>query len=301
MSFFSSTDDDGSIVILSGNKPLWSSKDSIEPPKTKSVKSATKVRASAKNKRIIEFQIFDDLMKYETDPTWITTLDDAAQGKFPRNFKFQNSILTYKLRSKNIDHHVIGNDKATLDAMKDFFFKYNVASPEDVKKRKEAEISMLNSEQYEDEMSWSQIRSDKEKTVMITLFVENLGDIYNLSSDTKKGLVQNIKIGILAGYLSNDNIHIENNSISKIDGLIYDKSLKQFVIDKNKCVLPIIKPKILSQVSLMNSNTNQYSDDTNEFSLEDSTYSKSSKSHKQDLMKSWNKFLGELDKGKKTV
>lgn len=297
MSFFSSTDDDGSIVILSGNKPLWSSKDSIEPSKTKTVKSATKVRASAKNKRIVEFQIFDDLMKYETDPTWITTLDDAAQGKFPRNFKFQNSILTYKLRSKNIDHHVIGNTKETLDAMKDFFFKYNIASPEDVKKRKEAEISMLSNEQYEDEISWSQIRSDKEKTVMITLFVENLGDIYNLSSDVKKGLVQSIKIGILAGYLSSDNIHIENNSISKIDGLVYDKSSKQFVIDKNKCSLQIIKPKVLSQNSLLSS-SNNYSEDTNDFSLEESTYSKTSKTSKQDLMKNWNKFLGELDKKK---
>jgi len=299
MSFFSSADDDGSIVILSGNKPLWSSKDSIEPPKTKTVKSSTKVRASAKNKRIIEFQIFDDLMKFETDPTWITTLDDAAQGKFPRNFKFQNSILTYKLRSKNIDHHVVGNDKVTLDAMKGFFFKYNVASPEDVKKRKDAEISMLSSEQYDDDISWSQIRSDKEKTVMITLFVESLGDTYNLSVDTKKGLVQNIKIGILAGYLSSDNIHLEHNSISKIDGLVYDKSLKSFIIDKNKCVLQTVKPKMLSQNSLMSSNQHHYSEDGNEASLEESTYSKSSKSHKQDLMKNWNKFLGELEKSKK--
>jgi hypothetical protein len=298
MSFFSSTDDDGSIVILSGNKPLWSSKDSVEPTKNKASKSITKVRASAKNKRIIEFQIFDDLMKYETDPTWITTLDDAAQGKFPRNFKFQNSILTYKLRSKNIDHPVIGNDKATLDAMKDFFFKYNVASPEDVKKRKDAEITMLNSEQYDDDISWSQIRSDKEKTVMITLFVENLGDTYNMSPETKKGLVQNIKIGILAGYLSNDNIYVENNSIVKIDGLIYDKSIKKFVIDKNKCILSTIKPKLTSQASLMSSHQNNYSEDTNDMSLEDSTYSKSGKSYKQDLMKNWNKFLGELDKKK---
>jgi len=285
-------------VILSGNKPLWSSRDSHEPTKTKTVKSTTKVRASAKNKRIVEFQIFDDLMKYETDPTWITTLDDAAQGKFPRNFKFQNSILTYKLRSKNIDHPIIGNDKAALDAMKDFFFKYNVASPEDVKKRKEAELTMINSEQYDEEMSWSQIRSDKEKTVMITLFVESLCDNYNLSPESKRGLVQNIRIGILAGYLNNDNIHIESNSITKIDGLIYDKSLKQFIIDKNKCILQIIKPKIMSQASLFNSNQNNYSDDTNDFSLEESTYSKSGKSYKQDLMKNWNKFLGELEKKK---
>lgn len=298
MSFFSSTDDDGSIVILSGNKPLWSSKESLDPPKTKTVKSTTKVRASAKNKRIVEFQIFDELMKYETDPTWITTLDDAAQGKFPRNFKFQNSILTYKLRSKNIDHHIVGNDKTTLDAMKDFFFKYNVASPEDVKKRKDAELTIINSEQYDDEMSWSQIRSDKEKTVMITLFVESLGDVYNLSPESKKGLVQNIKIGILAGYLSNDNIYVENNSITKIDGLVYDKSSKQFVIDKNKCILQTIKPKIVSQNSLMSSNQLHYSEDGNDASLEDSSFSRSSKIQKQDLMKNWNKFLSELDKKK---
>jgi hypothetical protein len=294
MSFFSSADDDGSIVILSGNKPLWSSKDNLEPIKTKTVKSITKVRASAKNKRIVEFQIFDDLMKYETDPTWITTLDDAAQGKFPRNFKFQNGILTYKLRSKNVDHPIIGNDKNSLDAMKDFFFKYNVASPEDIKKRKDAEITMLNSEQYDEEMSWSQIRSDKQKTVMISLFVENLSEIHNLSPENRRGLVQNIRMGILAGYLNNDNIHVENNSITKIDGLIYDKSLKQFIIDKSKCVLPVIKPKITNQHTLMSSNN--YSDD-NDFSIEGSSSSKSGKQN-QDLMKNWNRFLNELNRKK---
>jgi hypothetical protein len=294
MSFFSSTDDDGSIVILSGNKPLWSSRDNLEPVKTKTVKSVTKVRASAKNKRIVEFEIFDELMKYETDPTWITTLDDAAQGKFPRNFKFQNGILTYKLRSKNIDHPIIGNDKNTLDAMKSFFFKYNVASPEDIKKRKDAEITMLNSEQYDDDMSWSQIRSDKQKTVMISLFVENLSEIYNLSPENRRGLVQNIRMGILAGYLNNDNIHVENNSITKIDGLIYDKNLKQFIIDKSKCVLQIIKPKITNQQSLISSRN--YSDD-NDFSIEESLSSKSGK-QSQDLMKNWNRFLNELNRKK---
>jgi hypothetical protein len=294
MSFFSSTDDDGSIVILSGNKPLWSSRDNIEPVKQKTIKSSTKVRASAKNKRIVEFQIFDDLMKHETDPTWITTLDDAAQGKFPRNFKFQNSILTYKLRSKNIDHPIIGNDKTTLEEMKAFFFKYNVASPEDIKKRKDAEITMLNSEQYDDEMSWSQIRSEKQKTVMISLFVENLGEIYNLSSENRKGLVQNIRMGILAGYLNSDNIYVENNSITKIEGLIYDKSTKQFTIDKSKCATQIIKPKMTNQQSLMSSH--HHSDD-NDFSIEESSSSKSGKNN-QDLMKNWNRFLNELNRKK---
>ena len=61
-----STEDDGSFVIFSENKLWYSSKKNNEIPVTKII-NINKVRNSAKNKRIVEFPIFDEIMKLETD------------------------------------------------------------------------------------------------------------------------------------------------------------------------------------------------------------------------------------------
>jgi hypothetical protein len=302
MSSYISADDYGGFAIFSGSKILYSSNGNTETQalKVKISKPQTKVRASAKNKRIIEFELFEDLLKMETDPFWITILDDAAQGKFPRNFKYQNGILSSKLRSKPINVPLKGTNAEILEIVKNFFLKCGgIESPLDVQNKKEKEKTMLDQIIEDDiEINWSQIRSDKQKMVMISLYVEQLGEKYKLSIDERKGLVQNIKIGILAGYLNTDNIVIKNNNISEIFGLNYDKETKQFSIDKKQCSLTKVKPKYVA------SNTKDYESEHHDFSTLSGDYDSSlsgpcsNKVHKQDLIRNWNRFLNDIGKKK---
>lgn len=287
MSSYVTSDDNGGFVIFSGNKPWYSSKDNIESlSKAKVSKITTKVRASAKNKRIIEFPFFDELFQLETDPFWKDIFDNAAQGKFHRNFQYQNGVMTYKNRSRNIEQQIPKSPEEAIIVLKKFFLNNaGMESPEDLKRKKEEENKTFI-EREEEEFLWTQIRSEKQKMIMISLYVEELGDKYSLSIEDRKGLLQNIKIGILAGYLNSDNIFLSGNSIQKIEGLIYDRDSRKIIIDKKVCSLTKIKTKYVGET---------LAQESCDYSSEDF---KNKQINKHDLIKNWNRFIIELEKKK---
>jgi chaperonin GroEL (HSP60 family) len=70
--------------------------------------------------------------------------------------------------------------------------------------------NMYNNENIQ----WSQIRNEKEQTIIISLFVEKISEIFNLNPEESKALMQVIRIGILSGYLSNEgNFIVFNNTV----------------------------------------------------------------------------------------
>jgi hypothetical protein len=284
MSSYVTSDDNGGFVIFSGNKPWYSSKDNIDSlSKSKVSKNTTKVRASAKNKRIVEFPFFDELFQLETDPFWKDIFDNAAQGKFHRNFQYQNGVMTYKNRSRNIEQQIPKSPEEAIVVLKKFFLNNaGMESPDDIKRKKEEESKVFI--EKEEELLWTQIRSEKQKMIMISLYVEELGDKYSLSIEDRKGLLQNIKIGILAGYLNSENISLSGNSIQNIEGLIYDYDTKKIVIDKKVCSLSKIKTKYVGDTLVQESG---------DYSSEDF---KNKQVNKQDLIKNWNRFIIELEK-----
>jgi hypothetical protein len=297
--------EDGGFVIFSGTKLWYSSK---EAP-VKSQKNALgKVRASAKAKRIVEFEEFDKLMQIETDPYWKSLFDEAAIGKFPRNFKFQNGVLNYKIRSKNIEQNIPKNVEEALLIVKKFFLDTaGILSPDDLKRKKLEEEKRISEMIMNEVMSWNQIRSEKQRMIMISLYVENLGKQYGLNIEERKGLVQNIRIGVLAGYFNSENIEIIGNCIENIRGLEYNKELKEFEIRKELCPCPKISRKSVNNDSTFVSKTeisSMYYDSDNsdneervyseeKFSSEERNSSLSSSSS---MKKRWNKFLSEIGK-----
>lgn len=297
--------DEGGFVIFSGTKLWYSSK---EAPVKSQKNGLGKVRASAKAKRIVEFEEFDKLMSIETDPYWKSLFDEAAVGKFPRNFKFQNNVLNYKIRSKTFEQNIPKDPEEALLVVKKFFLETaGILSPDDLKRKKLEEEKRISEMIMNEVISWNQIRSDKQRMIMISLYVENLGKQYGLTVEERKGLVQNIRIGVLAGYLNSENIEIVGNCIENIYGLEYNKELKEFEIIKEKCPLPKITRKSNQEdfTTLRSSKeasglSSEFSDDedgTNEDFIEHSFESKSTSLHSSNSMKKrWGKFLSEIGK-----
>jgi len=304
--------EEGGFVIFSGTKLWYSSK---EAP-VKSQKNALgKVRASSKSKRIVEYEEFDKLMKIEIDPYWRSLFDEAAVGKFPRNFKFQNGVLNYKIRSKTIEQSIPKDPELALDIVKKFFLDTaGILSPDDLKRKKLEEEKRISEMIMNEVMSWNQIRSEKQRMIMISLYVENLGKRFDLSIEERKGLVQNIRIGVLAGYFNSENIEIIGNCIENIKGLEYNEESKEFEIRKELCPLPKISRKtvgsdstILTKTSGMNSASNLYNSDDSDSDIEendeeysmknsDSRGSLHSGSTSLSMKKRWSKFLSEIGK-----
>jgi hypothetical protein len=302
--------DEGGFVIFSGTKLWYSSK---EAPVKSQKNGLGKVRASAKSKRIVEFEEFDKLMSIETDTYWRSLFDEAAVGKFPRNFKFQNGVLNYKIRSKTIEKPIPKDLKEALLVVKKFFLETaGILSPDDLKRKKLEEEKRISEMIINEIISWNQIRSEKQRMIMISLYVENIGKQYGLNIEERKGLVQNIRIGVLSGYLNAENIEIVGNCIENIYGLEYNKELNEFEIIKEKCPLPKIIRKITQddfttlrsskEASVMSIDLHsEFSDDDeeddrnhNDF-ISQSHDSKSTSLHSSNSMKKrWGKFLSEI-------
>jgi hypothetical protein len=156
-------------------------------------------------------------------------------------------------------------------------------------------------------ISWNQIRSEKQRMILISLYVENIGKQYGLTVEERKGLVQNIRIGVLAGYLNAENIEIVGNCIENIYGLEYNKEMNYFEINKEKCPLPKTTRKLQyddfttlrssKETSTLNSEFSDDDDDEDEFmrNTENTSGSKSNSLHSTNsLKKRWGKFLSEI-------
>ncbi len=300
--------DEGGFVIFSGTKLWYSSKETNV--KVQKPSNTGKVRASAKAKRVVEFPIFDQMMEVEEDPYWKSLFDEAATGKFPRNFKFQNNVMNYKMRSKTFEQAVNPeNIKESIELLKKFFLDTAcIQSPEDLRRKKLEEDKKISEMIQNEVIFWNQIRSEKQRMIMISLYGEILGNKYGLNVDERKGLVQNIRIGMLAGYFNSDNIHISGNRITEITGLKYNTATKDFEIDKELCKLPKTKHKPIfedytqSKSEAFNDSSQTYDDEnmSDEDFSESLIQSKDSSSLRstQSLKKRWSKFLSEITKTK---
>ena len=280
--------DEDSFIIFSSSKIWYSSKDNDIKINNK---VANKVRNSAKTKRVVIYEIFDTLVKNETDAYWLSFFEDCAIGKLPRGFKFSplNSTLSYRVKTKNNELNLFGeNIDLIVKDIKAFLFEHaGIISPTDLKIKKEEDERKMLEMMGNETISWSQIRSEKQQSILLSLFVERVGEYYQLSMDERKSLIQNIKICIIAGFFNSDNIQISDNQITGIDGLEYDTETKEFLINKSICNKPI---------KFSNKKSNE------ENTLESSCYcneiddNENMNQNKKSILKYWNRYLKEINK-----
>jgi hypothetical protein len=215
----------------------------------------------------------------QTDLYWKSLFEDAATGKFPRNFKFNDNILSYRNKNKTIELKIPSDLEEADVLVKNFIYdNASIISPEDLKKRRaeeEEKMALLSTSEI---TSWSQIRSDKQQYLLISIFVENIGKVYNLSMDEKLGLIQKIKIGILAGYFNSSNIIISENQIMQIEGLEYNTDDKDFHINTSNCK-PTANKKLTTETTFETPTDGDETENLN---------------GKKNFYKKWQKYLNEM-------
>jgi hypothetical protein len=279
-----SAEDDGSFVIFSENKLWYSSKKNNEVPIVKN-KNINKIRNSAKNKRIVEFPIFDEIMKIETDSYWISFFNECAIGKLPRGFKYGNNILFYRIKSKIIEVFIPEDPYESSNIIKKFVYEHSgIISPNDLNEKRNIEEKRIANIIVNENIQWINIKNEKEQSILISLFAEKISEYYNLSIEESKILIQIIKIGVIAGYLNNENIIMNNGQIVEIIGLEFNEDDKTFSISKqiSNSFKPVKK---------------NFADETTELK----TYTEDTEinvQNKKCLIKQWNKFVTDLNSKK---
>jgi hypothetical protein len=278
------SNEDGGFVIFSGNKLWYSSKEGIEGKikKTPVNRTPGKVRNSAKSKRVIEYQLFEDIKNIEKDPFWFSFFEDGAIGKFPRNFKYSNNTISYRNKNKTFEMPLPEDLVESASIIKLFLFENaNIISPDDLTEKREAEERRIIQNMVSEVNSWSQIKNEKQQSILISLFVERLGEIYKLTLEERKAILQQIKLGTLSGYLNLTNIEVVDGQIHQIHGFDFDPTERKFVIDTEKC-------KNVKSIKRINQETINMSSDV--------TKATTVIENKKSLVKLWNRYILELNK-----
>lgn len=279
-------EEDGGFVIFSGNKLWYSSKNKNEAqiPKQKAIRGVNKTRNAAKNKRVIEFPIFDEIMKNQTDTYWISFFDECAVGKLPRGFKYSNNILYYRVKNKNIEVLIPDEPLEAEIIVKKFVYENaGIISPSDLNEKRETEERRIAALAVNENIQWSNIRNEREQSIVLSTFIDKISDSMSLNKEEEKSLYQIIKLGIYSGYLTNDNIVMYQGQITEIMGLEFDYENRKFLINEE-----------------LRKNNKHNKKFIIEDSIETKTYQEENEVNfnKKCLIKQWGKYVSELNSKK---
>lgn len=254
-------------IILSGNRTIYSSGDlsslsvdkaPVGKGKTQKPKS-TKVRASAKTSSEVLYPFFKEFSETTDDVFWKSLFADAAVGKFPRGFRYQHGVLSYKIKSKIYEKYIsLDNHQDALKNIKDFMGEHaGIISSIDTEEKQKEIQSRITSLLTQEINNWNQIRSPTHKMILVSKYLDLLEIKNKLTKKQKEETRSQINIGIVIGYFNNENIIIKDGLISKIEGLIWDVKSKKFIIDTKN-----IKLKNKKSTKKAEENSDEYSDNS---------------------------------------
>ena len=156
--------------------------------------------------------------KFTPDNFWDTIFNDLAYGNTPYGFYFYKDLLSYKSKKA---HALRINEKKKKKLYNDVYellSKFGVSSM-DERKRKQEIFEIPN----HTITNWGNIRKKHYKDLLIELFAIDLKNKHNLSIASTRYTISSINIALSLNAISNADIHITDNRIEKIDGLVLKK------------------------------------------------------------------------------
>lgn len=197
------------------------------------VNSPMKTRKVRGNKEVIH-RIFADCAKVVLDPFWIDKFNNAAIGKFPSKFSFNDGILTFRKGTKNPSIEVSNNPaEAAIACMEFFRSNAGIFSPLD--EQNSAQLQHARSHGDQQQLSWADANK-KVQECMLSYYVADMKRVMTLKDSEAEQLRQTIRLGISNKYFGKHNIRVEGNRIHTIGGLVWNNESREFYID------PELKP-----------------------------------------------------------
>jgi hypothetical protein len=226
---------DGSFVIISQGKTIYRGGNNKED------KSSRRSRRSVRNDGTIIYPIFKEAIRYaEGDLFWIKILEDASEGVFPRTHRYRDGILSCKKKNKYFSKEISQDDPALcLENVQDFMKDNGFYSSRDNALKVE-EINNLREKESMKEITWSGIRSNKTKKVLISGYISYLVSKYALSNIEQSDLINKIRLANSSGLINKETVVMENKQIINITVLCYDAKHRDFFIDPGS-KLPKVK------------------------------------------------------------
>lgn len=226
---------DGSFVIISQGKTIYRGGNNKEDTSTR------RSRRSVRNDGTVIYPIFREAIKYaKEDVFWIKILEDASEGVFPKTHRYRDGVLSCKKKNKYFSKEISQDNPALcLENVQDFMKDNGFYSSRDNALKIE-EINDLREKESKKELTWSSIRSNKIKKVLISEYICYLQKRYSLSNLEQSDLINKIRLANSSGLINKETVIMENKQIINLTVLCYDSKHRDFFIDP-KSKLPKIK------------------------------------------------------------
>lgn len=208
----------GTIAISTIDIDSWSKEQTTITSKNKKTKGI---------KEIIH-PVFFECAKVVGDSFWIDKFNNAAIGKFPPKFYYNNGILIYRKGSKHITLNIPFDPTEAVPLCIEFFrVNAGIFSPLD--EQQAIQYSRAHDAIAQEDLTWK--TSKKIQESLISYYVNDMKDIMSLTNGQMEQLRQIIKVGISNKLFGVNNIKLENNRIYSIDGLLWNDQTKIFYIN----------------------------------------------------------------------
>jgi hypothetical protein len=217
----------GSYAISTIEFDSWMHEPIVQAPQR-----ARKVRGI---KEVIH-KIFADCANAVDDPFWAEKFNTAARGKFPRGFGYNDGILSFRKGAKCHQLEVSANPYEAAFACMEFFRgNGGIFSPMDEQQSLELQHARSQAVLTQQQLTWGDANK-KIQECMLSHYVIGMKSLMELTDLEMEQLRQTIRLGIANKFFGKHNIHVDNNRIHSIGGLLWDNQDRRFYIN------PDLKP-----------------------------------------------------------
>jgi len=186
--------------------------------------------------RDVIHKIFVDCANVIDDPFWAEKFNTAARGKFPRGFSYNDGILVFRKGAKCHQLEVSNNPYEAAFACMEFFRgNGGIFSPMDEQQSLELQHARSQAVLTQQQLTWGDANK-KIQECMLSHYVIGMKSLMELTDLEMEQLRQTIRLGIANKFFGKHNIHVNNNRIHSIEGLLWNNQ------DRNFYINPELKP-----------------------------------------------------------
>jgi hypothetical protein len=213
-------------------------------------------------KREIIYPIFLECCQFADNIFWESIFEDLAYGKTPSGTYISKDFLNCSYRNKEFSYKIERKDPETIynDIYKLLTEKLGILSQKE-KMQKKILFEEIEKNIKESRTTWLSIRKKNIKDILYERYILEMKKAYNLSNKDCRYLSSLINISMTFKTLSPKDIIYENDKITKIEGIDFEK--EKIIFNRPLTLNKIIEDEaeaedeedeIIEQTSLLSDN-----------------------------------------------
>lgn len=200
---------------------------STETGSTYDKKTAQAISRRARQE--IKYQILENAVQYTMDVFWKDKLIDAARGKFPKGFYYQEGCIVFNKNNKERRILLSANPLETAKQFIQFLQEAGMYSDRDIEFAK-LDASMRSDSYIKKPLVWTKV-SKRMKLSMLRTYAGTMSRQWNLTPEAAKDFQTILEIGFRIKVLNKKNIEFDGSVITNIGDIYMDEATGKFFID----------------------------------------------------------------------